>query len=35
VEKLSEGTVLAAGAGGFDNHGNKIPMEVKPGDKVR
>jgi len=34
VEKLSEGTVLAAGAGGFDKDGKRIPMDVKPGDKV-
>ena len=34
MEKLSEGTVLAAGAGGFDKDGKRIPMDVKPGDKV-
>jgi len=31
---LSEGTVLAAGSGGFDKDGKRIPMDVKVGDKV-
>jgi chaperonin GroES len=33
-EKLSEGTVLATGSGGFDKDGNRIPMDIKAGDKV-
>jgi len=33
-EKLSEGTVLAVGAGGIDKDGKRIPMDVKVGDKV-
>jgi co-chaperonin GroES (HSP10) len=31
---LSEGTVLAVGAGGIDKDGKRIPMDVKVGDKV-
>ena len=31
---MSEATVLAAGSGGFDKDGKRIPMEVKAGDKV-
>lgn len=33
-EKLSEGTVLATGAGGIDKDGNRIPLDLKVGDKV-
>ena len=33
-EKPQEGKVIAAGNGGRDDKGNKIPMEVKVGDVV-
>lgn len=33
-EKPQEGKVIAAGIGGRDDKGNKIPMEVKVGDVV-
>lgn len=33
-EKPQLGTVMAVGAGGFDDKGNKIPMVVKVGQKV-
>ena len=33
-EKPMEGEVLAAGAGKLDEKGARIPMDVKPGDRV-
>ena len=33
-EKPMEGEVLAAGPGKLDDKGNRIPMDVKKGDKV-
>jgi chaperonin GroES len=33
-EKPQEGTVLAVGPGRFDEHGNRIPIDVKEGDVV-
>src|ERR1700709_1672702 len=33
-EKPQEGTVLAVGAGRFDDKGNRIPIDVKVGDTV-
>jgi len=33
-EKPQEGTVLAVGAGRFDDKGNRIPVDVKVGDTV-
>lgn len=33
-EKPMEGEVLAAGPGKLDDKGNRIPMDVKVGDKV-
>jgi chaperonin GroES len=33
-EKPQEGTVLAAGPGGLDSDGKRMPMDVKEGDKV-
>ncbi len=33
-EKPQEGKILAVGPGKIDENGNKIPMEVKVGDKV-
>jgi len=33
-EKPSEGRVVALGTGKRDEKGNKIPFEVKPGDRV-
>lgn len=33
-EKPQEGKVIAAGSGGRDDKGNKVPMEVKVGDVV-
>ncbi len=33
-EKPQQGTVLAAGPGDRDDKGNRIPMDVKVGDKV-
>ena len=33
-EKPQEGTVLAVGAGRFDDKGNRIPVDVKVGDIV-
>ncbi len=33
-EKPQEGTIVAAGPGKISEAGNKIPMEVKVGDKV-
>ncbi|MBE2183699.1 MAG: co-chaperone GroES [Anaerolineae bacterium] len=33
-EKPQEGTVLAAGEGRRDEDGDRIPMDVKAGDKV-
>jgi chaperonin GroES len=33
-EKPQKGTVLAAGPGEYDDKGNRIPMDVKEGDKV-
>ena len=34
VKDINQGTVLAVGPGALDKNGNKIPMSVKPGDKV-
>ena len=33
-EKPQEGTVIAVGSGKLDEHGKRIPLEVKVGDKV-
>ncbi|HEU5173535.1 MAG TPA: co-chaperone GroES [Gemmatimonadaceae bacterium] len=33
-EKPQQGEVIAAGPGRFDEKGNRLPMDVKPGDKV-
>jgi chaperonin GroES len=33
-EKPMEGRVIAAGPGRFDDKGNRIPLEVKKGDKI-
>ena len=33
-EKPMEGEVLAVGAGKLDDQGARIPMDVKPGDRV-
>jgi chaperonin GroES len=33
-EKPQEGTVLAVGPGAFDEDGERMPMDVKEGDKV-
>lgn len=33
-EKPQLGTVMAIGPGGHDDHGNKVPMTVKVGQKV-
>ena len=33
-EKPMEGEVLAVGAGKLDDKGGRIPMDVKPGDRV-
>src|SRR3984893_19588774 len=33
-EKPYEGDVIAVGAGRFDNKGERIPMDVKVGDRV-
>ena len=33
-EKPQEGTVIAVGAGKLDEHGKRIPLDVKVGDKV-
>ncbi len=34
LEKPSEGRVVALGTGKRDEKGNKVPFEVKPGDRV-
>ncbi len=33
-ERPMEGTVLAVGEGRVDDNGRRVPMHVKPGDKV-
>jgi chaperonin GroES len=33
-EKPQEGKVISAGPGKIDEHGKRIPMEVKAGDRV-
>ena len=33
-EKPQEGTVVAVGQGRFDEDGDRIPMDIKKGDKV-
>ena len=33
-EKPQEGEVLAVGPGRFDDRGNRVPMDIKVGDKV-
>jgi len=33
-EKPQQGEVVAAGPGRFDEKGNRLPMDVKAGDKV-
>ncbi|MGO1228236.1 co-chaperone GroES [Brachybacterium sp. AOP42-C2-15] len=33
-EKPQEGEVVAIGAGRFDDNGQRVPMDVKVGDKV-
>ncbi|CAJ0746935.1 18388_t:CDS:2, partial [Entrophospora sp. SA101] len=34
LEALNEGQVIATGKGALDKHGNHIPNQVKPGDRV-
>ena len=34
-EKYNLGEVIAVGPGGYDKRGNRMPMDVKPGDVVR
>jgi chaperonin GroES len=33
-EKPQQGEVVAVGPGKFDEHGKRVPMDVKAGDKV-
>ena len=33
-EKPQQGTVVAAGPGRLNDDGDRVPMEVKPGDRV-
>ena len=33
-EKPQQGEVVAAGPGRFDEKGNRVPMDVKSGDKI-
>jgi chaperonin GroES len=33
-EKPQEGRVMAAGPGKIDEHGKRVPMEVKKGDRI-
>ena len=33
-EKPQEGTVMAIGEGRLDDHGKRVPVSVKPGDRV-
>ena len=33
-EKPQQGEIIAAGPGKFDEKGNRVPMDVKVGDKV-
>ena len=33
-EKPQEGKIVAAGPGKLDDNGNRIPMEVKEGDRI-
>ena len=33
-EKPQQGAVIAVGPGKFDEQGNRVPMDVKAGDKV-
>jgi chaperonin GroES len=33
-EKPQQGEVIAVGPGKFDENGNRVPMDVKAGDKV-
>ena len=33
-EKPQEGEVIAAGPGAYDDDGKRIPMDVKPGDRI-
>jgi chaperonin GroES len=33
-EKPMEGKVIAVGAGRLDDHGKRVPMEVKAGDRI-
>ncbi|WP_342738997.1 co-chaperone GroES [Bradyrhizobium sp. B117] len=33
-EKPQEGEVIAAGPGGRNEHGQLVPLDVKPGDRV-
>ena len=35
TEKFNLGTVIAVGPGGYDKNGNRLPMDVRPGDTVR
>lgn len=34
IEKLNQATVLAVGPGFVDSNGNKVAVNVQPGDKV-
>ncbi len=33
-EKPQQGEIVAAGPGKYDENGKRVPMDVKPGDKV-
>ncbi len=33
-EKGQEGTVVAVGPGALNRHGQRVPLEVRPGDRV-
>ena len=33
-EKPQEGTVMAVGEGRLDDHGKRVPVSVRPGDRV-
>jgi len=34
-EKFNTGTIVAVGPGKFNEKGKRIPMDAKPGDKIR
>jgi len=33
-DKPARGTVISVGEGKLDNHGRRLPLQVKPGDRV-